>query len=405
MSYVFSPFTGTLDYYESTAIGSAIGGAAGSVLFVDSSGNLAQESANLFYAPSTDTLEIKGSADGVRLVLRAHTANAAYLFETYNTAAALRAKITGAGSFSNSQGRSGSEVFGDGATVNNNNSIAIGNAATVAGLQSINIGQGSSVTETGGAGSINIGVGCVLNGSGNVVIGNSQSVSGTNLATLVGGGNTISKAIGAFGGSNNLSNFGSLAIGNGNTVSHIATFVLGTGMTSSRARELIIGSDGSAGMGGWTGGHRVRVVSTASDSNPYDVGLLDFTWATATAASRKARMTLSVNDATALREGFRIETDGSAPMLGFFGVAAVARPSAYTQTYSTADKTLGAYTADDESAAYTGIDNAQAGTVYAQVADVNALRVAYENLRAFVEDLAAFSNSQVDDLQSLGLVA
>lgn len=336
MPFKLNPLTGNLDYYESAAIGSPIGsGTSGSVLFVDSSGNLAQESENLFYTPSTDTLEIKGSADGTRLLLRAHTTNAGNLLETYNTAAALRAKITGAGSFSNSQGRSGSEVFGDGASVNNTNSIAIGNAATVAGLSSINIGAGSSLTETGGAGSIAIGVGCVLNGSGNVVIGNSQSVSGTNLATVVGGGNTLSKAIGAFGGSNNLSNFGSFAIGNGNTISHIATFVLGSGMTSSRARELVIGSDGSAGMGGWTGGHRIRVVSTASDSNPYDIGLFDFTWPTATVASRKARMTLSVNDATALREGFRIETDGSAPMIGFLGANAVARQAEITDELTT----------------------------------------------------------------------
>lgn len=92
-------------------------------------------------------------------------------------------------------------------------------------------------------------------------------------------------------------------------------------------------------------------------------------------------------------------------LVGFYGNTGVAQPSAYTQTYATADKTLSAYTPDDESAAYTGIDNAQAGTVYATVADLNALRTAYENLRALTEDLAAFVNSIVDDLQSLGQVA
>jgi len=71
----------------------------------------------------------------------------------------------------------------------------------------------------------------------------------------------------------------------------------------------------------------------------------------------------------------------------------------FVQTYSTADKTLSAYTPDAESGAYTGIDNAQGGTPYAAVADVNALRVAVENLRALGEDLAAFVNSLVDELQ------
>lgn len=46
-----------------------------------------------------------------------------------------------------------------------------------------------------------------------------------------------------------------------------------------------------------------------------------------------------------------------------------------------------AYTADAESGAYTGIDNAQAWTPYAQLTDINQLRVAYEALRAWFENL------------------
>lgn len=88
---------------------------------------------------------------------------------------------------------------------------------------------------------------------------------------------------------------------------------------------------------------------------------------------------------------------------GFFNVAPVSRPAALTQTYSTADRTLGAYTADVESTAYTGQDNAQEGSVYAKLDDLNALRTAYENLRKFVEDLAQHHNAVVDDLQLLGL--
>lgn len=75
-----------------------------------------------------------------------------------------------------------------------------------------------------------------------------------------------------------------------------------------------------------------------------------------------------------------------------------------TQTYSTADATLSAYSPDDESGAYSGIDNAQAGSVYAKLDDLNALRAAYETLRAFTEDLAKFTNSLVDALQATGLI-
>lgn len=106
--------------------------------------------------------------------------------------------------------------------------------------------------------------------------------------------------------------------------------------------------------------------------------------------------------ATGASDGFCIGDSGD--NIGFYGVTTVARPAAYTQTYSTADRTLAAYTADNESAAYTGIDNAQVGTVYAQLTDLNALRVAYENLRAFVEDLAQHHNSVLDDLQAVGLL-
>jgi hypothetical protein len=48
-----------------------------------------------------------------------------------------------------------------------------------------------------------------------------------------------------------------------------------------------------------------------------------------------------------------------------------------------------AYTSDPESSAYTGIDNLQPGTVYAQVADLEALRDAYENLRVAFDTVLA----------------
>jgi len=79
--------------------------------------------------------------------------------------------------------------------------------------------------------------------------------------------------------------------------------------------------------------------------------------------------------------------------------------NSYTQAYSTADRTISAYTADSESSTYTGIDNAQGGSVYAQLADLNALRTAYENLRALAEDTTQALNAVIDDLQSKDIVA
>lgn len=112
----------------------------------------------------------------------------------------------------------------------------------------------------------------------------------------------------------------------------------------------------------------------------------------------------ATNIVTDTTTGMKLGTD-TGQKIGVWNATPVARPSAYTQTYATADKTLAAYTADTESSAYTGIDNAQGGTPYAQLTDLNALRVAYENLRAFTEDLAQFVNAQVDDMQTIGWFA
>jgi len=91
-----------------------------------------------------------------------------------------------------------------------------------------------------------------------------------------------------------------------------------------------------------------------------------------------------------------LKVDGS---LGLFGHAPASKPSAYTQTYSTSVKTLGAYTPDTESGAYT----AQTTESIAKLDDLNALRVAYENLRAFVENIAKVENAVIDDMQSIGM--
>ena len=87
---------------------------------------------------------------------------------------------------------------------------------------------------------------------------------------------------------------------------------------------------GAAGLG-------VRIVLAAKSSTTSDTpqGAVDASWATATHASRKGRLSLSAYD-TAIREGLRVEASGSAPMLGFFGAAAVTKPTALTATVAAA---------------------------------------------------------------------
>jgi hypothetical protein len=86
------------------------------------------------------------------------------------------------------------------------------------------------------------------------------------------------------------------------------------------ARVSTASTGASAGFGAsttWYG-------ESATDGNNRQMGQVDFSWATATDASRKARGTFTVYD-TAAREAIRIEASGTAAMIGLYGVAAVAQ--------------------------------------------------------------------------------
>jgi len=85
-----------------------------------------------------------------------------------------------------------------------------------------------------------------------------------------------------------------------------------------------------------------------------------------------------------------------------YGAGGATRGGPFVQSYATADPTLSAYTPDVENAAYTGLASGLGGTPYASVTDLNALRVATENLRTFVEDAVALLNSVVDYFQTRG---
>jgi hypothetical protein len=67
-------------------------------------------------------------------------------------------------------------------------------------------------------------------------------------------------------------------------------------------------------------------------------GLVSSSWVVATDATRTARLTVSAYDATAAREGMRLEADGAAARIGFLGAAAVVRqtlPVAATDSATT----------------------------------------------------------------------
>jgi hypothetical protein len=82
----------------------------------------------------------------------------------------------------------------------------------------------------------------------------------------------------------------------------------------------------------------------------------------------------------------------------FYGATPIVKPSAYTQTYSTADKTHANFTSADIGA-FTG------GTVgFLDAAERDNIRTQFNALRTDVADVKQLVNSLIDDLQSLGLV-
>jgi len=87
----------------------------------------------------------------------------------------------------------------------------------------------------------------------------------------------------------------------------------------------------------------------------------------------------------------------TATTMSVFGNPPIARPGAYTLTYATNTRTLSAYTTDPENVAYTGAADSEA-----KLADLNALRVAYENLRASHDNLISFVRQLAADFGAGG---
>jgi hypothetical protein len=128
---------------------------------------------------------------------------------------------------------------------------------------------------------------------------------------------------------------------------------------------------------------------TSSTTSGRQVGSMVGTFAVNTDASREGRIQIFATDFNGDREVLRGEGSGSAGRLGFLGAAAIARPASYTLAGS-ATRTFPAV-----AGIYTGIDNAQGGTVYATVADLNTLAGKHDSLeglvRQVVVDLASTS--------------
>ena len=101
-------------------------------------------------------------------------------------------------------------------------------------------------------------------------------------------------------------------------------------LSSSTSGAVTVATLDAQSTGTPAGGFGATLAFTSESSTTLDrnVAQLRATWATATDASRAGRLSLFAIDSAATREGLRIEASGTAPMLGFYGVAAVARQTA-----------------------------------------------------------------------------
>ena len=86
----------------------------------------------------------------------------------------------------------------------------------------------------------------------------------------------------------------------------------------------------------------------------------------------------------------------------FGNVIQLTNTNAYTLNYSTSTTTLNSYTSDPVSSAFTGIASGVGGTPYAQLTDLNTLRIAYETLRTSYDNLIQVLAQIVKDHKTTG---
>lgn len=88
--------------------------------------------------------------------------------------------------------------------------------------------------------------------------------------------------------------------------------------------------------------------------------------------------------------------------IGFHGVTPIARPSAYTQTYSTASRTMPALTSSAVSA--TAIKENGSAWCFTSESEIDDLIAAINALRTDVDNGKKVTNQILDDLQAYGLL-
>lgn len=117
-----------------------------------------------------------------------------------------------------------------------------------------------------------------------------------------------------------------------------------TAATNAIRNVLTLGSNvTSTGVGAAGLGPAILFQAESTTTVDTTQAAIEASWIVATHASRTSRLAFKAYD-TAAREGIRIDASGTAALLGFYGHAAAAQPSAYTPSNVSTDRSFDADT-------------------------------------------------------------
>lgn len=200
-------------------------------------------------------------------------------------------------------------------------------------------------------GSDNVGIGYYAIGNGSAAIGSNVAIGSVAGYNTTGSRNIF---IGYYAGSNDTGSdhlyiansntphpliYGNMAIGTTHVQINGRTTTNNAPLEVLKLQNLV--STASTGGANGFGVAQGLYAETATDGTYQQQAQIATSWIDATNATRKAKLSLSAYD-TAARLGIEIEASGSAVKLGFFGATPIVKPSAYTPTNVTTDRSYDA---------------------------------------------------------------
>ncbi len=254
------------------------------------SGSTAQTAIDALSVTPTGVVIDNYSATVTPFTVNANALQSGNLSEWYDATPALRATITEAGEFSNTGGQSGSEIFGDGASVSAADATVFGNAASgatrsvVVGVRATDgafgscvvLGRDALVTGTRSVsignlatcGAFSVGIGPEVTGAGDFCtsIGQAADNGGFDHCLVLGRQSTATANNQLVAGSTN-SPLSAGYLGNGVTNATPQAFALrGTGGSGTNVGGASFTLSGGAGTGSAAGGATIFTYAAAGGS-------------------------------------------------------------------------------------------------------------------------------------------